>query len=57
MIYEDELQHLWPADEQDRKRKIAHFANANGFRLSFYKPGLCAVFERKSPGDSANWNE
>jgi hypothetical protein len=57
IIYEDELQRLWPIDEENRKRKIAHFANENGFRLSFYKAGLCAIFERKSPGDSANWNE
>jgi hypothetical protein len=48
------LQRLWSIDEENRKQKIAHFANENGFKLSFYKPGLCAIFERKSPGDSAN---
>ena len=57
IIYENELQRLWPIDEENRKRKIAHFANQNGFKLSFYKQGLCAVFERKSPEDSAKWNE
>jgi hypothetical protein len=56
-IYEDELQRLWPIDEENRKQKIAHFANENGFKLTFYKQGLCAVFERKSPGDSNEWNE
>jgi len=56
-IYENELQRLWPIDEENRKQKIAHFANENGFKLSFYKAGLCAIFERKSPGDSARWNE
>jgi len=57
VVYEDELQRLWPTDEQDRKRKISRFANENGFKLTFYKRGLCAIFERKSPGDSARWNE
>ena len=56
-IYEDELQRLWPLDEENRKQKIAHFANENGFKMSFYKQGLCAIFERKSPGDSKEWNE
>jgi hypothetical protein len=56
-IYENELQRLWPIDEENRKQKIAHFANKNGFKLIFYKQGLCAIFERKSPGDSAKWNE
>ena len=51
-INEDELQRLWPIDEENRKQKIAHFANENGFKLTFYMQGLCAVFERKSPGDS-----
>ena len=40
-IYEDELQRLWPIDEENRKQKIAHFANENGFKLSFYRRGLC----------------
>jgi hypothetical protein len=57
VIYEDELQRLWPIDDENRKQKIAHFANANGFKLIFYKQGLCAIFERKSLGDSAKWNE
>ena len=57
IIYENELQRLWPIDAENRKQKIAHFANDNGFKLSFYKQGLCAIFERKSPGDSKEWNE
>ena len=45
-IYEDQLQRIWPIDEVNRKAKIAQFANEHGFKLSFYKQGLCAIFER-----------
>jgi hypothetical protein len=44
-LYEDELQRLWPLDEENRKAKIEQFGNENGFRLVYYKPGLCAIFE------------
>jgi hypothetical protein len=44
-IYEPDLQRLWPISDIDRKEKIAHFANQYGFKLSFYKPGLCAIFQ------------
>ena len=47
-IYEDDLQRIWPLDEKDRKAKIAHFAKTHGFRLSFYKLGLCAIFTEGS---------
>jgi hypothetical protein len=47
-IYEDELQRIWPLDEKDRKVKIAQFAKEHGFHLSFYKQGLCAIFEKES---------
>ena len=43
-LYEDELQ---PLDEENRKAKIEQFGNENGFRLIYYKPGLCAIFEEK----------
>ena len=46
-IYEDELQRIWPLNEKDREAKIAQFANQYGFKLGFYKQGLCAIFERK----------
>ena len=45
-IYEDELQRLWPLNEENRKAKIEQFARQFGFKLSFYRPGLCAIFER-----------
>jgi hypothetical protein len=46
-IYEDELQRIWPLNEEDRKAKIAQFAKEHGFKLSFYKQGLCAIFEKQ----------
>jgi hypothetical protein len=55
-IYENELQRIWPLNEENRKQKIEQFAKEYGFRLSYYKPGLCAIFERArsdSEGQSA----
>src|SRR4029450_9123070 len=46
-IYEDKLQRIWPINEENRKAKIAQFANKNGFRLVYYKRGLCAIFEEE----------
>jgi len=46
-IYEDQLQRLWPIDEVNRKQKIAQFADEHGFKLSYYRRGLCAIFEPK----------
>ena len=43
-VYEDELQRVWPLDEENRKAKIEQFANEKGFRLIYYKRGLCAIF-------------
>ena len=48
-IYDDELQRLWPLDQKDREAMIAQFAEEYGFRLRFYKKGLCAIFDRR-PG-------
>ena len=46
-VYKDELQRVWPINEQNRKAKIEQFANENGFRLVYYKRGLCAIFEEE----------
>jgi hypothetical protein len=46
-IYEDQLQLIWPLDEENRKRKIEQFAKEHGFKLSFYKLGLRAMFEKE----------
>ena len=51
-IYEYQLQRLWPIDEVNRKQKIAQFADENGLKLSYYRRGLCAIFEPKSPHSS-----
>ena len=47
-VYEDELQRVWPITEENRKAKIEQFAKEQGFRLAYYKPGLCAIFEEQS---------
>ena len=43
-LYEKELQRVWPITEENRKAKIAQFAEKHGFRLAYYKQGLCAIF-------------
>lgn len=51
-ISEDELQCVWPKNEENRKAKIAQFAKEHGFRLIYYKLGLCAMFaEEASDGE------
>jgi hypothetical protein len=45
-IYERDLQRIWPLDTENRKPKIEQFAKEHGFKLSFYKKGLCAIFEK-----------
>jgi hypothetical protein len=45
--YENELQRIWPLDEKGRKAKIAQFAKEHGFCVSYYKQGLCAIFEKE----------
>jgi len=45
-IYEPELQRIWPPTEKNREARIAQFANECGFRLRFYKKGLCAIFDK-----------
>jgi hypothetical protein len=45
-IYENELQRVWSPNEENREAKIAAFAKEYGFKLSYYKPGLCTIFEK-----------
>jgi hypothetical protein len=42
--YEIELKRIWPLKTENRKAKIEQFAKEHGFRLPFYRPGLCAIF-------------
>jgi hypothetical protein len=53
-VYENELQRVWPVNEENRKGKIEQFANENGFRLVYYKRGLCAIFEEQSVKGTSN---
>jgi hypothetical protein len=48
-IYEPDLERIWPLNTESRKAKIEQFAQEHGFKLSFYKQGLCAIFEKDSP--------
>ena len=44
--YENELKRIWPLKTENRKSKIEQFAKEHGFRLAFYKQGLCAIFQK-----------
>ena len=50
-VYEQELQRIWPLEERNREAKIAQFAKEYGFRLAFYKEGLCAIFDKDLPSN------
>jgi hypothetical protein len=45
-VYEPELQRVWPTNGKTREARIAAFARQNGWRLRFYKDGLCAIFDK-----------
>jgi len=49
-VYEADLSRFWPLSDANREEKIAAFAQGNGLRLRFYKPGLCAIFDRNGNG-------
>lgn len=53
-IYEDELQRLWPLDAAYREVRIAAFAAKYGFRLRFYRKGMCAIFDRQPEEEAAS---
>ena len=44
-IYEEDLQRFFPSELKNREVEIEEFANQHGFRLRFYKRGLCAIFQ------------
>ncbi len=48
-VYEDELKRLWPLHQQNREAKIVQFAKKYGFRMRFYRKGLCAIFDKWPP--------
>ena len=45
-VYEPELSRAWPTDGESRQSKIAAFAEVHGWRLRYYKEGLCAIFDK-----------
>jgi hypothetical protein len=47
-VYEEELSRVWPHDGNQREAKVARFAEEHGFRLRFYRGGLCAIFDKES---------
>ena len=46
-VYEEELSRVWPDDGNQRELKVARFAEEHGFRLRFYRDGLCAIFDNE----------
>jgi hypothetical protein len=51
-LYENDLQHICPRKDKDRKKKLAKFAEQYGFRLRFYLEGACAIFSKRALPDS-----
>jgi hypothetical protein len=51
-VYEEELSRVWPDDANRREPKLARFAEEHGFRLRFYRDGLCAIFDKESAEQS-----
>jgi len=49
MIREEDLERVWPINEEDREEKIAQFAKKYGFRLRHYVKGICAIFDKWPP--------
>ena len=45
-VYEPDLSRVWPDDGRQREFEIASFAKMHGWRLRYYKDGLCAIFDR-----------
>ena len=45
-VYEEELCRIWPPDGKPRNAQIERFATEHGFRLRYYREGLCAIFDK-----------
>ena len=46
-VSEEELQRLWPSNMDNRKAAIEQFAEEYGFRLIYFRNGICAIFEKE----------
>jgi len=40
------LSRVFPSDGRQREPRIASFAKMHGWRLRYYKDGLCAIFDK-----------
>jgi hypothetical protein len=52
-IYENELQRIWPLNEENRKAKIEQFAKEYGFCLSFYRAGCVRFLKKNATGKAS----
>ena len=48
-VYEQDLTRVWPLPDPRREAKIAQFATERGWRVRFYRLGLCAIFDKRPP--------
>ena len=46
-VFENDLEHICPRNDKDRRKKLAQFAAQHGFRLRFYRKGLFAIFGKR----------
>jgi hypothetical protein len=42
------LAQICPRKDKDRAKKLVKFAEEYGFRLRFYREGLCAIFGKRA---------
>ena len=49
MIRDEDLERVWPINEEHREEKIAQFAKNYGFRLRLYQKGIFAIFDKWPP--------
>jgi hypothetical protein len=52
MIRDVCLESIFPTHEPDREEKIAQFATKHGFRLRFFRQGMCAIFDKWPPQET-----
>jgi hypothetical protein len=55
-VYAEELSRVWP-DGNQREPKVARFAEDHGFRLRFYRDGLCAIFDKEPRKRESNLSD
>jgi hypothetical protein len=48
-LYENDLAQICSRKDKERAKKLVKFAEQYGFRLRFYREGLCAIFGKGTP--------